>query len=158
MIPHYPLFINGEFVKTQNKQDIINPSSGEIIATVSIAGKNEIEDAIRSARNSFDRGLWRKLSLSDRKKYIIKISAGILEKAQELSTLESLNSGKPVKETTFMDIPSAAAVFDYFANNLERFLKEETIQIKSQIANAEANLLREPWGVCALIIPWNYRF
>jgi len=158
MTPHYPLFINGEFKETPDKQNVINPSNGEIIATASIAGKKEIEDAICSARNSFDCGSWRKLSLSDRKKYILKISSGILEKAQELSTLESLNSGKPVKETTFMDIPSAAATFDYFANNLEKFLEEETIQIKSQIANAEANLLREPWGVCALIIPWNYPF
>lgn len=158
MAPYYPLFINGEFRETQNNQNIINPSNGEVIATVSVAGKKEIDEAIISARNSFDNGPWRKLPLDERKKYILKISAGILEKAQELATLESLNSGKPLKETTFMDIPSAAATFDYFANNLERLLKEETIQIQSQIASAEADLLREPWGVSVLIVPWNYPF
>jgi len=156
MIPHYPLFINGEFKETQNKQDIINPSSGEIIAKVSVAQKEEIEYAIKSARDSFDNGPWKNFPFSERKKYILKISAGILEKAQKLAELESLNSGKPIKESTFMDIPSSAATFDYFANNFEKFLNEETIKIESQIANAEAKLIREPWGVSVLIVPWNY--
>jgi len=156
MIPHYPLFINGEFKETQNKQDIINPSSGEIIAKVSVAQKEGIEYAIKSARDSFDNGPWKNLSFSERKKYVLKIAAGILEKAQELAELESLNSGKPIKESTFMDIPSSAATFDYFANNFEKFLNEETIKIESQIANAEAKLIREPRGVSVLIVPWNY--
>ncbi|MDD4182325.1 MAG: aldehyde dehydrogenase family protein [Candidatus Omnitrophica bacterium] len=156
MIPHYPLFINGEFKEIQNKQDIINPSSGKIIAKVSVAQKEEIEYAIKSARDSFDNGPWKNLPFSERKKYVLKIATGILEKAQELAELESLNSGKPIKESTFMDIPSSAATFDYFANNFEKFLNEETIKIESQIANAEAKLIREPWGVSVLIVPWNY--
>lgn len=156
MIPHYPLYINGEFKETQNKQDIINPSNGEVIAKVSIAGKDEIESAIQSARNSFDCGPWKNLPLNERKKYILKIASGILEKAQELSNLESLNTGKPLKETTFMDIPSSAATFEYFANNLEKYLSSESIEIKSQIANAKADLIREPQGVAVLIVPWNY--
>jgi len=156
MIPHYPLYINGEFKETSNKQDIINPSTGEIIARVSIAGNKEIESALKSARNSFDNGQWRNLTLAERKNFILKISQGILDKAGELASLESLNTGKPLKETTFMDIPSSAATFDYFANNFEKFFNEETIKIESQIANAEAKLLREPWGVSVLIVPWNY--
>jgi len=156
MIPHYSLFINGEFKETSNKQDVINPSSGEIIAKVSVAAKSEIEYAINSARNSFDNGPWRSLPFAERKKCVLKIAAGILEKAQVLAELESSNAGKPIKESTFMDIPSAAATFEYFANNFEQFLKEEIIQIKSQIANADAKLICEPQGVAVLIVPWNY--
>jgi acyl-CoA reductase-like NAD-dependent aldehyde dehydrogenase len=156
MTKNYPLFINGEHKDSRLKQSVINPSSGEAITTVSLAGKEDIELAIKAAREAFDAGQWKGISLAERKNFLLKISQGILEKAAELANLESINSGKPIKESTFMDIPSAAATFEYFANNLERFLEEETIQIQSQIANAQGSLLREPRGVVVLIVPWNY--
>ena len=150
------LYINGEFKETPNKQDVINPSTGEAIATVSIAENAEVEYAIKSARNSIDCGLWGKLSLTERKNFILKISQGILDHAAELASLESLNTGKPIKETTFMDIPSAASTFEYFANNLEKYLVKESVEINSSIAKAQGNLVREPQGVVVLIVPWNY--
>ncbi|MEI8349310.1 MAG: aldehyde dehydrogenase family protein [Candidatus Omnitrophota bacterium] len=156
MISHYSLFINGELKDSKERQDIINPCAGEAIATVSVADKKEVELAISSARKAYDRGAWNSISFSERKNYLLKISQGILEKAGELANLESLNTGKPIKETTFMDIPSSAATFEYFANNLERFLEEEEILINSQIANAKSTLIREPRGVVVLIVPWNY--
>lgn len=156
MIPHYPLFINGEFREAKEKQDVINPGSGEAIATVSIAGQKDVESAISSARKAYAGGPWRKFSLAERKNFIMEISGGILAKAGELANLESLNAGKPIKESTFMDIPSAAATFEYFANNLEGYLSEESIEIESQIAKARSNLIREPQGVVVLIVPWNY--
>ncbi|MCM8787446.1 MAG: aldehyde dehydrogenase family protein [Candidatus Omnitrophica bacterium] len=152
----YPLYIDGKFLETPNSQIIINPSNQEAIASVSIAEEKEIELAASSAREAFDRGEWRTLSFSKRKEFILKISQGILEKAQELATLESLNVGKPIKETTFMDIPSAAQTFDYFANNFEDFLKEEIIDIKTQIASCSAKIIRQPQGVVVLIVPFNY--
>jgi len=156
MIPHYPLFINGEFKETSKKQDVINPSTGEVIATVSIAEAGEIDYAIKSARDAIDCGPWRNFTLAERKDFILKISQGILDRAAELASLESLNAGKPIKETTFMDIPSAAATFDYFANNLEKYLAKENVEINSSIASAQSNLVREPQGVVVLIVPWNY--
>jgi len=152
----YKLFINNEFVETKEKQGIINPSSGEIIAQACIASKEEVDLAIASARTAFDFGPWPRLSLKERREYILKISQGILDKAGELANLETQNNGKPIKESTFMDIPSAAETFKYFAEHLEEFLVNEGINISTQISKAQAEITREPIGVTALIIPWNY--
>ena len=119
----YFFYINGEFKDSSNKQKIINPANGQVIAEVAVVVKEDIELALSSARAAFDAGPWREISLAERKNYLLKISQGILDKAQELARLETLNTGKPVKESTFMDIPSSAKTFEYFANNLEEFLK-----------------------------------
>ena len=148
----YFIYINGEFVETKNRQAVINPASGEVIAEAGVASKDEIELAISSAREAFDAGAWPRISLEERKGFLLKISQGILDKAQELARLETLNTGKPIKESTFMDIPSSAKTFEYFANNLEGFLKEETRELE----NARSRLVREPHGVVVLIVPWNY--
>lgn len=153
MIKNYDLFINGEFRQTGKKQKVIDPSSGAVIAEAGVAGKNEVEAALESARFAFDSGIWPGLKLEERKKFILKISRGILDKAAELANLESLNSGKPIKETTFMDIPSGAKAFEYVSNNLEKFLEVESPKLE---AEAEAKLIREPLGVAVLIVPWNY--
>lgn len=156
MIPHYSLFINGEFKDSQLKEDMINPANAEPIASVSLAGKEEIESALQAARLAFDNGPWSKISLTQRKEFILRIAKGILDEAAELAKLETLNNGKPIKESTFMDIPSAAESFKYFAHNLERFLQEETINIESQITTAKSCLVHQSQGVVVLIVPWNY--
>jgi len=147
------LFINGEFKQAREKQNIINPSTGKVIAQVSIASLKDADLAIASARVAFDQGEWPRLSLGQRKGFIFKIAQGILDCAGELAQLESANTGKPIKETTFMDIPSAAKAFEYAANNFESFLKVEDLKIAEE---ARASLRREPVGVAVLIIPWNY--
>ena len=156
MSEHYSLYINGEFKDSKVKQDIINPATGEVIASVAFAQKDDVEFALESARQAFDKGLWKTISLAQRKEFILKIYQGILTKAQELAHLETLNSGKPIKESTFMDIPSSAQTFDYFANNLEKYLAQDSVEIQSQIAKVKGDLVREPRGVVVLIVPWNY--
>jgi len=156
MLGHFPLFINGEFKESKLKKDIYNPATGEVIASVSMADKEDALSAIEAAREAFDKGPWSKMSLDKRKEIILNISKGILEKAKELAQIETLNNGKPIKESTFMDIPSSAQTFEHFANNLENYLKEETIETDSQIAKAKSKLLAEPRGVVVLIVPWNY--
>ncbi|MDD5568070.1 MAG: aldehyde dehydrogenase family protein, partial [Candidatus Omnitrophica bacterium] len=91
--------------------------------------------------------------LAQRKNFIAKIAQGVLDNAAELAELESANTGKPAKESTFMDIPSAAKTFSYVADNFEKFLKSEDLKIGEE---AEAVLRREPMGVAVLIVPWNY--
>ncbi len=152
MTPSYHLFINGEFKDSTDKQKIINPSTGEVIAEAAIAAEKDVDSAINSARLAFDSGPWARISLGERKDFLLRISKGILDKAGELAKLESLNTGKPIKEATFMDIPSAAKTFEYFANNLEEYLKPDTLRLQ----DAQARLLREPQGVVILIVPWNY--
>ncbi|MFH0858964.1 MAG: aldehyde dehydrogenase family protein [Candidatus Omnitrophota bacterium] len=133
-------------------QKIINPSNSEIIAEIPLAQSKDLELVLTQARQAFDQGPWLKLPLKERKELILNISRGILDKAGELANLETLNTGKPIKESTFMDIPSSAKVFEYFANNLERLLESETVQLE----NAQSRLVREPRGVVLLIVPWNY--
>lgn len=152
MIPYYPLFINGEFKETKEKQTVINPANGKVIAEVAVAAEKEIELALNAARRAFDSGEWKKIPLGERKVFLLKISQGILDNAQELARLETLNTGKPVKETTFMDIPSSAETFEYFAKNLERYLEEEILALE----NAQSHLVYQPRGVVVLIVPWNY--
>lgn len=152
----YPLLINGRLVPGVKQQPVVNPASGEVIAEVSSAGRQEVEAALSAARAAFDCGPWKNIPLAERKEFLLKISRGILEKAGELARLETLNTGKPIKESTFMDVPSSAETFEYFANNLERFLKEEDISVTSPLAAVEAALIPQPRGVVVLIVPWNY--
>lgn len=134
------------------KQKIINPSTGEVIAELELAGKKEVESAISSARVAFDKGRWPRISWEERKNFLLRISQGILDKAGDLAKLESLNTGKPIKESTFMDIPSSAKTFAFFAHNLEKYLAPDTLKLQ----DAHCQLIREPQGVVVLIIPWNY--
>jgi len=151
-----PLYIDGQFAETPKRQKVMNPSTGEALAEVSSAGDKEVRMALEAARKQADSGEWPRLPLAKRKEYILKIHQGILDKAVELAKLESDNGGKPIKETTFMDIPSSADTFRYFAENLEKFLVAKEINISTQISNSQAHLKREPMGVVVLIVPWNY--
>lgn len=152
----YASFINGEFCKGSQKKELLNPSNGEALARVVLASDSDLDYAVSSARDAFYQGPWPSFSLAHRKAVLLKLSELILSKAKELAELESLNVGKPIKETTFMDIPSAAETFKYWADNLENFLEEKEISIQTQIAQAGASLIREPRGVVGLIVPWNY--
>ncbi len=153
MIPEYPLFINGKFKDSRKKRNVSDPSTGETIVNVALADKEDIDESIATARLAFDQGPWRNISLSERKEFLLKVSRGILDKAAELASLETQNTGKPIKESTFMDIPSSAKAFEHMATNLENYLKPEALDISADI---RSNLLREPLGVVVLIVPWNY--
>ncbi|MDD5108506.1 MAG: aldehyde dehydrogenase family protein [Candidatus Omnitrophica bacterium] len=149
----YPLYINGQFIETAEKQNILNPSAGKVIAEVSLATKKEVELAVSCAREAFDQGAWPQFSLLQRKEFISKIAQGIKEQAAELAQLEMQNTGKPIKETTFMDIPSSAKTFEFMANNFIDYLGNEKLTV---LEDAKAICVPEPIGVVALIVPWNY--
>ena len=149
----YPLFINGKFIETSEKQNIINPSTGKVIAEASMASLKEAELALVSARAAFDSGPWPHFSLLERREFIFKIVQGILDNAATLAQLETQNTGKPIKETTFMDIPSSAKTFEFAGNNFINYLADEELNVSE---DAKSHLLREPLGVVLLIIPWNY--
>ena len=147
------LYINGQFMETPEKQNIVNPSTGKVIAEVFLASTKEIELALSSARVAFDQGPWPQFSLIERKEFISKIAQGILDNAELLAVLETQNTGKPIKETTFMDIPSSAKTFEFMANNFIGYLDEKEV---NTLADAKAKLIPEPMGVVVLIVPWNY--
>jgi len=149
----YPLYINGQFIETPEKQNIVNPSTGKVIAEAFLASTKEVELALSSARVAFDQGPWPQFSLIERKGFIFKIAQGILDNAELLAALEMQNTGKPIKETTFMDIPSSAKTFEFMADNFMDYLNEKEFNVSS---DAKAKLISEPMGVVVLIVPWNY--
>jgi len=151
----YQMLINGRLCdgSSGRKADIINPANGQIISQVPVADKEDVELALQAGRCASDKGEWPKISLARRKEYLLKISKAILENAAEFAQLETQNAGKPLKESTFMDIPSSAKTFEYFANNLERYLKGKKIELE---ASAESFLYPQARGVVVLIVPWNY--
>jgi betaine-aldehyde dehydrogenase len=150
----YPLYINGKFLDTLETQNIINPSTGKVIAEACLASLKEVELALASAREAFDHGPWPQFSLAQRKEFISKIAQGILDNAGQIAQLETQNTGKPIKETTFMDIPSSAKTFEFMADNFINYLDDQAeFDVSS---DARARLIREPMGVVVLIIPWNY--
>ncbi|PIQ89206.1 MAG: aldehyde dehydrogenase [Candidatus Omnitrophica bacterium CG11_big_fil_rev_8_21_14_0_20_42_13] len=139
-----------------NKKNIasINPSTGEIITQFPALSARETEEAIKAARGAFDNGDWPKMPLIERAPYLQKIAQIIREKADELAKLESQDTGKTIKQTTFIDIPTAASAFEYFAAAATE-IKGETIPTHNP---ALSFTLREPMGVVGQIIPWNYPF
>ncbi|MDD4909115.1 MAG: aldehyde dehydrogenase family protein [Candidatus Omnitrophica bacterium] len=140
-------------MNVNKKREIINPCNEKVIAQVPEAALDDLERAVSSARNAFDNGPWPKMSPKERAACLFKIAEGIRENASKLIEIESLNTGKPIKETTFMDIPSAAQVFEDAANLSQEWLKDEEIKLP---AEARSALTRQPIGVVGLIVPWNY--
>jgi acyl-CoA reductase-like NAD-dependent aldehyde dehydrogenase len=151
----FQMLINGKLCQGESGKTakVINPAIGEEFAEAPLAERADIEASLQAARRAFDSGPWPRLSLAERKKFLLKIAQGILDQAQELATLETENNGKPLKESTFMDIPSSSQTFEYFAQHLELYLESKKIKIDE---TCESQLFYEPRGVAVLIVPWNY--
>jgi aldehyde dehydrogenase (NAD+) len=140
----YDLFINGEFVKPNSKKyfDTINPATDEIIARVAGANKKDVDFAVNSARRAFKS--WSKIKGKDRGKYIFRIARMIQERAKEFAVIESMDGGKPIRESRDIDIPLAANHFFYYAGWADK------------IEYAFPNKTLKPLGVAGQIIPWNF--
>ena len=140
----YHLFINGEFRKPKsgNYFDTINPATNTVIATVSEAGKQDVDDAMKAAEKAFP--AWSKLDGKERGKYIFRIARMIQERSREFAVIESLDGGKPIRESRDVDIPLAAAHFFYCAGWADK------------LEYAFPNRSPKPLGVAAQIIPWNF--
>ncbi len=113
--PSYGLFINGEFVDGRGKAfKTISPSSEEVLAEVAEADEADIDLAVKAARRAYTR-VWSKMSGRERGKYLYRIARIIQERSRELAVLESVDNGKPIKESRDVDVPTVAAHFFYYA-------------------------------------------
>jgi aldehyde dehydrogenase (NAD+) len=141
----YNLFIGGEFVEPHSKRwfETINPATEETLAEVADADSEDVDRAVREARRAYEK-VWRKLAPSERAKYIFRIARLIQEKSRALAVVETMNGGKPIKESRDIDIPLAAAHFFYYAGWAD----------KLEYAFPNRNVA--PIGVAAQIIPWNF--
>ncbi|MDP3359491.1 MAG: aldehyde dehydrogenase family protein [Lutibacter sp.] len=140
----YDLYIDGKFTKPVKGQyfDTIDPSTNEIIASVAEATSEDIDKAVEAAKKAFVG--WSKLSGKERGKYIFRIARLIQERAREFAVIESLDGGKPIRESRDIDIPLAANHFFYYAGWADK------------LAYAFPNRSPKPIGVVGQIIPWNF--
>jgi phenylacetaldehyde dehydrogenase len=153
------MFINGEWADAASGKtfETPNPATGETLARVAEGDTEDINRAVRAARTAFD-GEWSRLSPSDRGRIIWRIGDLILEHAEELAQLESLDNGKPYAVALGADVPLAADLFHYMAGWATK-INGQTIDISVPYmpgANFHSYTLREPIGVVGQIIPWNF--
>ena len=139
----YGHFINGKFTKPSNLYQTINPATEEVLAEISHGTAKDVDLAVKAARTAFEK-TWSKLSGAERGKYLFRIARIIQERGRELAVAETLNNGKPIKETRDFDIPTAAAWFFYYAGWAD----------KLDHAGLGAN--PQPLGVAAQVVPWNF--
>ncbi|HUN23700.1 MAG TPA: aldehyde dehydrogenase family protein [Anaerolineales bacterium] len=139
----YGHFINGKFVEGENYFASINPATEETLLEVATADEKMVDQAVQAARQAYEK-VWRKLSGTERGKYLYRIGRLIQENAMELAILESMDNGKPIKETRDIDVPLCAAHFLYYAGWAD----------KLSYAFPGAN--PSPIGVAGQIIPWNF--
>jgi aldehyde dehydrogenase (NAD+) len=149
------LFINGEYVDSTNGSTFtsVNPATEESIAEVSAAEAADIDAAVRAARAQLEPGsAWQKMKPRDRAKVMWKLADILTARAEEIGRIETLDNGKPLFESQFVDVPSAAECLYYFAGWSGK-VTGETIPIAE---NTFAYTLREPVGVIGAITPWNF--
>jgi acyl-CoA reductase-like NAD-dependent aldehyde dehydrogenase len=141
----YGLFINGKFVapKAGKTFTTINPATEEVLAKVGYAELADVNLAVTAARNAFEK-TWAKMPAAERGKYLYRIARILQERSREFAVLETLDNGKPIRETRDTDIPLAAAHFFYHAGWAD----------KLSYAGVGSN--PKPYGVTAQIIPWNF--
>ncbi|EPR77240.1 Aldehyde dehydrogenase [Leifsonia rubra CMS 76R] len=141
---HYGLFIDGEFVDGRGDSfTTISPATEKAIASISNANNADVDAAVAAARKAYDR-TWSKLSGADRGKYLFRIARLVQERARELAVAESLDNGKPIKESRDVDVPLVAAWFFYYAGWAD----------KLDYAGLGPN--PQSLGVAAQVIPWNF--
>ncbi|GLY73766.1 aldehyde dehydrogenase family protein [Actinoallomurus iriomotensis] len=139
--PAYGLFIDGAFTDANNHFKTVNPASEEVLAEISEADSADVDRAVAAARKAYE-NVWSKLPAAERAKYLFRIARIIQERSRELAVLESIDNGKPIRESRDVDLPLVAAHFFYYAGWAD----------KLEYAVADPR----PLGVAGQVIPWNF--
>ncbi len=148
------MLINGELVSSKSGRsfETLNPATGEVLAKIYEADKEDIDLAVKAARTAFE-GEWKKVTPKDRERLLNKLADLIEKNAMEFAQLETLDNGKPIRESMFADVPLSVDHFRYYAGWSNKF-HGETLPVSN--GNYFAYTLREPVGVVGQIIPWNF--
>ncbi|MGX1132743.1 aldehyde dehydrogenase (NAD+) [Streptomyces glaucescens] len=142
--PSYGLFIDGEFAEAADGKvfKTVSPSTEEVLSEVAQAGEADVDRAVKAARKAFEK--WSALPGSERAKYLFRIARIIQERSRELAVLETLDNGKPIRETRDADLPLVAAHFFYYAGWADK------------LGHAGFGPDPRPLGVAGQVIPWNF--
>jgi aldehyde dehydrogenase (NAD+) len=143
--PSYGLFIDGHFVDTLDGRTFktVSPASEEVLAEITEAGQADVDRAVAAARKAYDK-VWSRLPARERGKYLFRIARILQERARELAVLESLDNGKPIRESRDVDIPLVAAWFFHYAGWADK------------LDHAGFGPNPKPLGVAGQVIPWNF--
>jgi aldehyde dehydrogenase (NAD+) len=142
--PSYRMFVDGQFTDgTGEPLKTINPATGEVLAEVSTASTADVDRAVKAARRAYDK-VWGRMPGTERAKYLFRIARQIAERARELAVLESLDNGKPIRESRDVDVPIASAHFFYHAGWADK------------LGYAGYGPDPKPLGVAGQVIPWNF--
>jgi aldehyde dehydrogenase (NAD+) len=147
------LLINNEWRPSASGKtmDVVNPATEEVIAQVASADRVDLDSAVSAARVALD-GAWGQLSARERGRLVRKLGERLLERVDEVARLETLHNGKPISESRNIEIPAAAECFEYYGGWSDKVMGE-TIPVKG---NYLTYTLREPVGIVAAIVPWNF--
>ena len=155
LLPHYDLFIGGEFVPSTNPESkctSISPVDGSTLSTFANATKEDVDKAVDAAWEAFK--TWKKTTPSERSKILLQIADAIDKNKEKLAKIESMDNGKTLRETLNIDIPSGAEHFRYFASCI--LADEGTANVLDE--KYLSLILHEPIGVVGQIVPWNFPF
>ena len=144
IVSEYGLFVNGDFRTAQSEQsmDTVNPATEQVLSQIAVAGDADVDAAVTAARQALP--AWQALPAVERGKYLYRLARRLQERAREFAILETLDGGKPIKESRDVDIPEAAKHFFYHAGWADK--------LEYAFPGREVG----PVGVCAQIIPWNF--
>jgi acyl-CoA reductase-like NAD-dependent aldehyde dehydrogenase len=149
------MLIGGKWVASASGKtfETFNPSSGQVLATVAEGEREDIDRAVVAARKAFERGIWRRMTPSQRGRLLWKLADLIEQHADELALLETLDNGKPIRYARSIDVPQVVDHFRYFAGWASKI---EGTTVPVSIPSMLTYTLREPLGVVGQIIPWNF--
>lgn len=152
--PEGRAFINGHYVHAASGKtfECINPATGKVIARVASCDKVDVDAAVRSARDAFNAGGWSRCDPSVRRKALVRFADLIEGAREELALLETLDTGKLLRDSLTLDIPGSADVFRFFGEACDKLL-DEAVPVGS---GALATITREPVGVVGAVVPWNF--
>ncbi len=152
--PRTQAFIGGTFVDAQSGEtfDDVGPRDGTVIARVAAGDKADVDLAVAAARSSFERGVWSQKSPRERKRVLKRFADLMRADLETLALLETLDVGKPIRDSLRVDVPNAAFCFEWYAEAIDKLYDE----IAPTSSRALALLTREPIGVVGAVVPWNY--
>ncbi len=147
-------FIDGDYREAADGRsfDCVNPATGGVLGRISACGARDVDLAVAAARRSFEAGHWSRCDPAVRRRALLRLADLIEEHRDELAILETLDTGKLIRDSATLDIPGSAAVFRFFGEACDKLL-DETVPVGS---GALAMITREPVGVVGAVVPWNF--
>jgi 4-(gamma-glutamylamino)butanal dehydrogenase len=147
-------FIDGAFRDAHSGEsfETLNPATGRPITTVAAGGAEDVDDAVRAARRSFDDGRWARMAPADRKKILLRFADALEAHTDELATLDALEGGKPITDARDVDLPDTVKTVRWYAEAIDKLFDA----VAPTGPDALGLIVREPIGVVGAVVPWNF--